>query len=90
MSSNLFDSMTPETKQIIGDFNNWFKDFMPETCALCKKAFKEHEVPLILWANEGKWAIEFHMKCAFGKNVSEDSFEDEDEEEIYIYQGGDG
>ena len=84
MSSNLFDCMTEEAKQIIRDDSNWSKDFMSDICVLCKKAFKEHEVPLILWAKEGKWAIEFHMKCAFGKNVTEDSFEDEDEEEIYI------
>lgn len=85
MSLNLFALMTGETKQIIKDDNNWSKDFMIEICALCKKPFK-HEVPLILWANEEKWAIEFHMKCAFGKNVdeSEDIFENEDEEEIYI------
>lgn len=76
MSSNLYDAMTHEAREIISDSNNWSKDFMPDLCALCKKIFSEDETPLILWAKEGRWVIQFHTKCAFGENVKDDSYEE--------------
>lgn len=78
---NNWDIFTEEAKAIILDDRNWSKEYMMESCALCKKPFEEHYVPLIIWKNNGHWSMSFHMKCAFGDKVieHEDNFLEEDD-----------
>lgn len=77
---DMWECFTPEAKAIILNDDSWSKKHMMESCALCKKQFKEYYVPLYLWKNDGKWSISFHTKCAFGDKVVE--FEDEDLEDF--------
>jgi len=79
---HLFDSFTPEARAVIVDDDNWSKKHMMESCALCKKPFGEHYVPLHLWKKDSHWTISFHMKCAFGDRVVE-SLDDEFDEDYF-------
>ena len=72
----IYECLTPEAKAIILDDRNWSKEFMMESCALCKKTFAEDYVPLHLWKNDGRRSISFHTKCAFGDMVVESTEED--------------
>ncbi len=59
--------LNPAALTVLQNPDNWSQDFMPEKCALCHEEFSEEELdpPFILWGNHGRWAIQFHMKCAF-------------------------
>ncbi len=61
---NLAGAMKPEAQAAIGDAKNWSEKHVPEICAVCKGPIGEDEVPLILWARDGKYAIAFHVECA--------------------------
>jgi hypothetical protein len=68
--------LTDEAQKILAHPDNWSKEFMPDHCALCRKPLGE-SVPLILWTRDNKWAICFHMQCAFGGEiVAIDNMED--------------
>ncbi len=62
---DLTEHFRPEIKRIISDPANWSKEFMPTRCAACSREFGEDEVPLHLWAKEGRWAMSFHFECVF-------------------------
>ena len=78
---DMWKNFTPEARAFIQNESNWSKKYMMESCAICKKAFGEHCVPLHMWKNDGHWSISFHMKCAFGDKVVE--YDDIDLSENY-------
>ncbi len=67
MSIDLSESFKPGIKAILADPSNWSKKYMPEACAACHKPFDEDDPdpPFHLWAKDGRWAISFHLACAF-------------------------
>jgi hypothetical protein len=73
--TDLSNSLRPQIWIILTDPKNWSEKNVPTACAACGREFNEHEVPLILWTNDGLWSICFHLECAFeGVTSEEDSF----------------